>query len=138
MPTHFAIGAEHWSGLSKLVEEAGEVTQVAGKLMGSFGDPNHFDGSDLRVSLREEIADLEAALAFFKSANFSSREQIDMAERTREKRSLFNMWHHDTRQPWNHCDRCNYGNHLCHFCGDTTDHASGDVCIPCLKEAEGL
>ena len=40
----FAIGDKKWPGISKLVEEAGEVTQVAGKLMGSGGDILHWDG----------------------------------------------------------------------------------------------
>lgn len=29
----FFIGAERWSGVSKLIEETGELLQVAGKLM---------------------------------------------------------------------------------------------------------
>lgn len=60
----FAIGDSEWPGLSKLVEECGEVTQVVGKLMGTGGNLNHWDGSKLDVRLMEEMADVLAAIRF--------------------------------------------------------------------------
>jgi hypothetical protein len=51
----FAIGDKEWPGISKLVEEAGEVGQVCGKLIGSGGETAHFDGSNLRARLSEEL-----------------------------------------------------------------------------------
>lgn len=60
----FAIGAERWAGASKLTEECGEVIQVIGKLMGTYGDTDHWSG-DLREMLVDELGDLQAALTFF-------------------------------------------------------------------------
>jgi hypothetical protein len=44
----YSIGSTVWPGLSKLVEEMGEVGQVVGKLIATGGDPAHRDGTDLR------------------------------------------------------------------------------------------
>ena len=55
----FAIGALVWPGISKLLEEAGEVVQVGGKLLGTDGAEGHWDGSNLRTRLEDEIAELE-------------------------------------------------------------------------------
>lgn len=33
----FSLGSRTWPGLSKLVEECGEVLQIAGKIMGTGG-----------------------------------------------------------------------------------------------------
>lgn len=60
----FSIGSALWPGISKLVEEAGEVTQVCGKLIGSGGDINHWDGTNLKERLEDEIGDLIAACMF--------------------------------------------------------------------------
>ena len=54
----FSIGSDVWSGISKLIEEAGEVTQVCGKLIAIAGASEHWDGTDLRERLEDEIADL--------------------------------------------------------------------------------
>jgi NTP pyrophosphatase (non-canonical NTP hydrolase) len=62
----FAIGDNEWAGLSKLIEEAGEVIQVGGKLMGSRGDTNHWSG-DLREKLVEELGDLLGCFILFQS-----------------------------------------------------------------------
>ncbi len=65
----YNIGSETWPGLSKLIEEMGEVSQVVGKLIGSGGEPNHWDGSDLVDELHDELADLQAALTFVIAIN---------------------------------------------------------------------
>lgn len=62
----FAIGDEEWPGISKLAEEAGEVLQVIGKLMGTRGQTKHWNVPDLKKALEDEIADLDAAIAFVK------------------------------------------------------------------------
>jgi NTP pyrophosphatase (non-canonical NTP hydrolase) len=87
----FAIGSETWPGISKLVEELGEVAQVAGKLIATGGAAEHWDGTNLRVRLEDELADLEASIAFV-----IRRNQLDsgrMAERRDAKLRLFNDWH---------------------------------------------
>lgn len=89
--TGFAIGSGTWPGISKLVEELGEVAQVAGKLIATGGDPEHWDGTDLRTRLEEELADLEAAIAFVVRNNRLDAGRI--AGRREAKLRLFNAWH---------------------------------------------
>lgn len=87
----YSIGGTIWPGLSKLIEEAGEVCQVAGKLIGSSGSANHWDGTDLRVRLEDEIADLMAACHFAIEANDLNIDRI--SERAGMKLGLFREWH---------------------------------------------
>lgn len=87
----YDIGSETWPGLSKLIEECGEVTQVSGKIIGCGGDSIHYDGSDLRRKLEEELADLTAAVSFV-----TRRCQLDesrILDRAREKAVTFERWH---------------------------------------------
>jgi len=86
----FSIGGALWPGVSKLIEEAGEVIQVAGKLLGSRGVEVHWDGSNLRERLEEEIADLLAACVFVVEENGLDRDAID--GRAERKLALFQGW----------------------------------------------
>ena len=97
--TGFAIGSGTWPGISKLVEELGEVAQIAGKLIATGGEPAHWDGTDLRTRLEDELADLEAAIAFVIQRNGLDAGRI--AERREVKLRLFNAWHRQqgTGQP---------------------------------------
>lgn len=87
----FEIGAKDWPGLSKLIEEAGEVQQVCGKLIGSQGKVDHWDGTNLLVRLKEEIADVMAACEFVIEANELDAEGIWI--RSQEKVQRFREWH---------------------------------------------
>jgi NTP pyrophosphatase (non-canonical NTP hydrolase) len=87
----FSIGGRRWPGISKLIEECGEVQQVCGKLLATGGDPAHWEGTDLRVRLAEEIADLMAAIMFVVGAN----QLPDPSERAERKRELFWKWHRE-------------------------------------------
>jgi NTP pyrophosphatase (non-canonical NTP hydrolase) len=89
--TGFAIGSGTWPGISKLVEELGEVAQVAGKLIATGGEPGHWDGTDLRTRMEDELADLGAAIAFVIKRNGLDADRI--AERREAKLRLFNAWH---------------------------------------------
>jgi NTP pyrophosphatase (non-canonical NTP hydrolase) len=89
----FAIGDKEWPGVSKLIEEAGEVAQVCGKLLGTRGERIHFDGSDLRARLGEELADLLAAIFFVIEENDLDAGAIDV--RAVQKLATFNRWHCD-------------------------------------------
>jgi hypothetical protein len=91
--TPFSIGAAVWPGVSKLIEEAGEVQQVCGKLLGTGGTRMHWDGSDLRVRLEEELSDLAAAGEFVIETNGLDRTRI--SKRAKEKLALFRKWHED-------------------------------------------
>jgi hypothetical protein len=60
---------DKWRGIHKLQEEMGEVLQLLGKV-GAFPVEEHPDGGGcLKVRLECEIADLEAALSYFKMVN---------------------------------------------------------------------
>jgi NTP pyrophosphatase (non-canonical NTP hydrolase) len=91
-PGPFCIGSKKWPGISKLIEEAGEVVQVAGKLLATKGEESHWDGTNLRKRLEEEMADVMAACEFVCRHN----PQLDigrMADRTVEKLRMFEEWH---------------------------------------------
>lgn len=89
----FSIGSRFWTGTSKLLEEMGEVGQVLGKLIGSHGVVEHYDGSNLRQRLVEEFGDLLAAIHFFRFKNLTEAENVAIAERLNAKLDLYNKWH---------------------------------------------
>lgn len=81
---------ERWKGIHKLVEECGEVVQIAGKL-GPFPDGNHPDGrGNLRRRMEDELADVAAA-----SAYLIQQEKLDtdyITKRGARKLAQFNEW----------------------------------------------
>lgn len=92
----FGIGESPWPGLSKLAEEAAEVIQVIGKLMQTSGGIQHWKGPPLDQRLIEEMADLQAAIAFVLEHN----PQIDRSafiERWHYKLARFRKWHRDNQ-----------------------------------------
>lgn len=91
----FAIGGSVWPGLSKLTEECGEVGQVIGKLMGTGGATNHWDGSDLAVRLTEEMGDVLAAIEFVTMMNPQHVNAVAMDDRRIKKLALFEKWHRE-------------------------------------------
>jgi NTP pyrophosphatase (non-canonical NTP hydrolase) len=93
--SEFCIGSKKWPGLSKLIEECGELLQVAGKLIGSEGKVKHFDGSDLKERLEEELSDVRAAMVFFIQTNGLNGGKIDT--RARQKLEMFHTWHAEHR-----------------------------------------
>lgn len=91
-PSKFAIGSPEWPGLSKLAEEAGEVLQVVGKLMGTGGKTNHWDGTNLADRLSEELADLMAACDFVITET-SGLDAEAIRLRRERKLATFREWH---------------------------------------------
>jgi hypothetical protein len=89
----FSIGGELWPCLSKLIEETGELGQVAGKIIGAEGATIHFDGSDLRERMVEEMADVLAAIDVVIELN--GLPIGDVQRRRYYKRELFRGWHAD-------------------------------------------
>lgn len=87
---HYSIGSDVWSGLSKLVEGCGETMQVAGKLMGTGGQLEHWDGSHLGDQLHEELGDLLGAIRFFVEVNDLDVDRIEV--RRVRKLALFYRW----------------------------------------------
>lgn len=89
----FSIGGELWPCLSKLIEEAAEVGQVAAKIIGAEGATIHFDGSDLRERLVEEMGDVLAAIDVVIELNGLPIGHV--TDRRHFKREVFRKWHAD-------------------------------------------
>lgn len=97
MPTRdYAIGSDHLPGLSKLIEEAGEVIQAGGKILGAGTMGLHWDGSELNHRLEEEIGDFFAAAEFFTKHNHLNRQTI--RQRAEDKLKTFERWHHNIQE----------------------------------------
>lgn len=90
----YSIGSNVWNGMSKLIEEMGELNQVLGKLMGSDGNVDHWSG-DLTEKLVEECGDVTAALNFFVSKNLSEENQERTLDQAMRKYELFEEWNRD-------------------------------------------
>lgn len=87
----FAIGDKKWPGLSKLVEECGEVVQVIGKLMGSRGNDLHWNVPSLKAALEDEVADLLAACDYVMEKCWLNIEHI--TTRRQRKLETYRTWH---------------------------------------------
>lgn len=103
----FSIGSSFWPGISKLIEEAGEVLQTCGKIIASRGVIEHWDGSNLRTCLQDEIADVIAACSFVVDKNSLDHDAVEA--RVRRKLDRFERWHNlpggnDPEQQ--RCPRC--------------------------------
>jgi len=96
MTKPYCIGSDEWNGLSKLIEELGELQQVCGKLIGSEGNTDHWSG-DLRAKFIEELGDAYAAMDFFVNKNFTLAEDIAICQQSAKKSGLFNQWDKDVR-----------------------------------------
>lgn len=95
----FSIGSKVWPGTSKLIEEMGELQQVLGKLIATAGDTKHWNVTNLRENLIEEIADVKAALNFFQLKNLSNASVEAIDQRAEEKLQLFRRWHNTPEAP---------------------------------------
>ena len=93
MSKPYCIGSKEWNGLSKLIEEMGELQQVCGKLIGSEGRTDHWSG-DLGQMLVEEIADVYAALDYFVGKNLPT-EFHAITDRAISKVALFEKWNQE-------------------------------------------
>lgn len=79
-------------GLAKLIEECGELLQVAGKRLAYYKTEEHPDGGPpLSQRLEEEIADVMAACLFVSEVHGLDLKRI--ADRTAVKTELFKRWH---------------------------------------------
>jgi len=94
----FAIGSRVWPGVSKVLEEMGELAQVLGKLIAVAGSTSHWDG-DLRGRVIEEAADVLAAVRFFAELNLDSQELRAFNVRVFAKIQKFHDWHRRPQAP---------------------------------------
>jgi NTP pyrophosphatase (non-canonical NTP hydrolase) len=92
----FAIGDARWPGISKLVEEIGELGQVLGKLMGSRGNIAHWSGN-LSDMLHEEAGDVLGAIEFVIRRCKLDRARIE--KRAAMKVAKFEEWHTNDPDP---------------------------------------
>ena len=94
-PWDYAVGSDRWPGISKLIEEAGEVIQVAGKLLATGGAVDHWHGTNLRDRLIDEMGDLLAAVEFVAHVN---KVEADVMARAADKLHIFRQWHRDEQE----------------------------------------
>lgn len=91
----FDIGSKpglEYPGVSKLVEETGELLQVIGKLMATGDSPEHWSGADLRQEFVIELADVHAALSFVSQHVLSPDEVARMILRSQQKLARLAEW----------------------------------------------
>jgi len=96
MPKPYCIGSDEWNGLSKLIEELGELQQVCGKLIGSEGSEDHWSGK-LREKFIEEIGDVQASINFFVDMNLTNKDKNRIARQCAEKYTRFKKWDKEVR-----------------------------------------
>jgi hypothetical protein len=111
------------SGLAKLIEECGELLQVAGKKLAWYDtDEPHWDGSELDRRLEEELADVFAAGTLVIDALGLTRAAIYL--RRDQKLGLFTDWHRDPTNNEHgvdaHIPAGGYG--LAEFCSRSSQH----------------
>lgn len=82
------------NGLAKLIEECGELQQVAGKKLAYFYTDHHPDGAGpLTTRMEAEMGDVIAAILFV--ADLLHLDHDNIAARRDMKRALFEKWHAD-------------------------------------------
>lgn len=82
------------NGLAKLLEELGELSQVAAKRLAYFHASTHPDGAgDLDRRMEDEMADVSAAVAFVAEQFGLDFKRI--CSRSVDKLLLFKKWHDD-------------------------------------------
>jgi NTP pyrophosphatase (non-canonical NTP hydrolase) len=77
-------------GLTKLVEECGELVQAAAKMIAYPNVEYHPDGSNQRERLSMEIADVVAACRFV--ANKLELDRLAIEHRIVEKLRTYRIW----------------------------------------------
>lgn len=99
----YSIGSRKWPGLAKVMEECGEVIQIAGKIIAADGRDLHWDmtadadapWSPLASRLTDEIADTTAAILFLIETNQLNADRINL--RANAKLAQFRKWHATNR-----------------------------------------
>ncbi len=77
-------------GLTKLIEECGELQQILGKKLAYWDTDIHPDGESLRDRMIEEIGDVLAAI-YFVVGEWGLDGLVDA--RVEQKLALFMSWH---------------------------------------------
>lgn len=90
-PPDYNFGSPVWPGLAKVIEECGEVLQIAGQIV-AFPAGNHPSGVDIVARMNNEIADLAAAIQFLVAEN-GTIDTTGFVLRRDAKLRLFQGWH---------------------------------------------
>lgn len=77
-------------GLTKIVEECGELTQICAKKIAYMEEDFHPDGQFMRGEIEKEIADVLASIEFVAQKWNLNRENI--SNRMMIKLRLYNQW----------------------------------------------
>lgn len=84
------------NGLTKLIEECGELTQICAKKIAFMDTDIHPDGKgSMKERLSEELADVMAASKFV-ADNFEL-DMLSILARAEEKVAMFEKWHLDPK-----------------------------------------
>lgn len=90
---NFNFGSTMLPGVSKLNEECGEIVRIIGKLMSTSGSPLHWWEGDLLDELRDEMADVQAAITFVLENNDDKLSAGRFEDRVKHKLEKFREWH---------------------------------------------
>jgi NTP pyrophosphatase (non-canonical NTP hydrolase) len=83
------------NGLAKLLEECGELVQIASKKLAYFHTDQHPDGAgSLQERMEDEMGDVLAAITFCIFSFGLNAERIQA--RTKMKLERFMAWHEDS------------------------------------------
>jgi NTP pyrophosphatase (non-canonical NTP hydrolase) len=80
----------HEKGLTKLIEECGELIQIAAKQSAYLGDDSHPDGSHMPTRMQEEMGDVLAAIDYVVGSFQLSLKEID--RRRNMKFKTYEKW----------------------------------------------
>ena len=69
--TMFKIEDKKWPGVAKCLEEMSELSTEFGRLIANNGKVKHWNGTDLKLTIKDEVADVLAALTFFVGCNMN-------------------------------------------------------------------
>ena len=84
----------HCDGLTKLIEECGELSQIASKKQAFMDTDTHPDGKgSMKKRIEEEMGDVIAACILV-AENFGL-DQDFLEKRVQKKLALFRSWHNN-------------------------------------------
>jgi NTP pyrophosphatase (non-canonical NTP hydrolase) len=86
------IGSDTWPGISKLIEECGEVQQLSGKIAAFPFEEVHPDGQVLSAAIEEELGDLLGAIRYVTLQN-----SLSIEARAQMKFERFMRWDREER-----------------------------------------
>lgn len=85
------------NGLAKLIEECGELMQIAGKKLAMMNSDEHWDGAgSMKTRMEDEIADVAAASQFV--IGTFDLDETRIGQRAAEKLATFIKWHEGEQQ----------------------------------------